>query len=269
MQLSVVIICKNGSAYLQAILKSVSHLANEVLVYDTGSCDNSKIIACCFDVRFIDGEWEGYGKTRYKAALLAKYDWILMLDTDEVPDEELQQSIAEIDLSVENFVYNIRYKNFFGKKHIKHGEWGNDSHIRLVNRKTVSTDEETVHEKLFLQGDVIVKTLKGYIHHYTANNTICYVRKMTEYAYLAAEKYWRSGRRATLLKIYLSPLFSFLKNYFFKLGFLDGREGFICAGVSAWYTFLKYAQLREFNRVTSTEYEEVSENYFGSHPFPS
>ena len=248
MDISVVIICKNGSAHIEDTLASVQGISNEILLYDSGSNDNSIQKAKEYGATIAYGSWEGYGRNRYKASQLAKYDWILMIDTDEVIDEELKAAILNIDLSEEHIVYNIRYKNFYGTKEIRFGEWGNDSHIRMANRKMVHIDQEIVHEKLFLQPGLSIRTLNGLIHHYTVNNSIDYARKMIEYASLSAEKYKSQGRHASVVKIYFSPLFAFLQNYFFKLGFLDGWKGFVCATMTAWYTFMKYTKLKELEK---------------------
>lgn len=262
MNLSIVIICKNGERGLPETLLSVKDLGNDILVYDSGSSDASIQIAMDFGARVVKGIWEGYGRTRYKAAQLATNNWILMVDTDEVLDEELKSAIRMLDLEKENFVYNIRYKNFYGKKLIRNGEWGNDSHIRMANRNAVYSDQEIVHEKLFLQHGLVIKTLPGYILHYTAHNSIEYAQKMIEYARLCAEKYHRQQKHSSFINIFFAPLFSFIQNYFFKLGFLDGWEGFCCARMSAWYTFLKYAHLREIQQIrkTGTVFTVASKN---------
>jgi hypothetical protein len=150
-------------------------------------------------------------------------------------------------------VYNMRYKNFFDTKEIKFGEWGNDSHIRMANRKKVKIDQEIVHEKLFLQPGLRIKTLDGYIKHYTVNNSIDYARKAMEYASLSADKYFKHGKHASVIKIYISPLFAFVQNYFFKMGLRDGWKGFVCASMTAWYTFMKYTKLKELERQASSE----------------
>ena len=248
MKISVVIICKNGSARIDETLLSVRGIGDEILLYDSGSTDDSLQKARDFGVRIEQGSWEGYGRNRYKAAQLATYDWILMLDTDEVLDDELKRSIQNIDLSNEHLIYNIRYKNYFGSKHITHGEWGNDAHIRMANRNTVRIDQEIVHEKLFLQPGLSICTLQGHILHYTVKDSNDFARKMMEYAKLSAEKYYAQGRRSNFLKIACSPLFSFLQNYFFKMGFLDGWKGLVCATMTAWYTFMKYTNLRELEK---------------------
>ncbi|HMJ46526.1 MAG TPA: glycosyltransferase family 2 protein [Ferruginibacter sp.] len=248
MKLTVIIVCKNGEEKLNEVFNSVHNLGDEILFYDSGSCDKSTEIAKKYGARIVEGPWEGYGKTRYRATQMARYDWILMLDTDEVLDHELKQSILALDLTKINIAYNIPYKNFFGNKYIRFGEWGNDSHVRLANRRGIKTDEEVVHEKLFLQPGIVVSTLKGNILHYTVKDAPHYALKQMNYAWLCAEKYIRQGKRATILHLFLSPPYTFFKNYIIKLGFLDGWQGFVCAKMSAWYTFLKYARLKELQK---------------------
>ncbi|MBK8521469.1 MAG: glycosyltransferase family 2 protein [Chitinophagaceae bacterium] len=248
MNISVVIICKNGSAHLAETLESVQGIGEEIILYDSGSDDGSVQIAKRYGARIETGSWEGYGRNRYKASQLAQYNWILMIDTDEVVDEDLKQAILNADLTNEHLVYNMRYKNYYGSTEIKFGEWGNDSHIRMANRNTVKIDQEIVHEKLFLQPGLHIKTLDGFIRHYTVSNSIDYACKAMEYASLSADKYIKQGRHSSFIKIYLSPLFSFLQNYIFKMGFRDGWKGFVCASMTAWYTFMKYTKLKELER---------------------
>lgn len=258
MNLSIVIISKNSSAHIAGTLASVQGLGGEVIVYDSGSTDKTINIAKSFGAKVVNGIWEGYGRNRYKASMIAKYDWILMIDSDEVIDTDLKNAIKQIDLNKEHLVYNMRYRNFFGSKEIKFGEWGNDSHIRMANRKKVQLEQEIVHEKLFLQPGLHIITLDGYIKHYTVKNCEEYAQKSMEYAWLSAEKYKKQGRGATVIKVYLSPLFAFVQNYFLKMGFRDGREGFICACMTAWYTFMKYTRLNEM--IKAEKLEEIEQS---------
>ena len=248
MNISVIIICKNGSDRLAETLESAQGIGEEIILYDSGSEDDSLQIAKKYGARIETGTWEGYGRNRYKASQLAKYNWILMIDTDEVVDHDLKAAILNVDLTKENLVYNMRYKNYYGTTEIKFGEWGNDSHIRMANRNTVQIDREIVHEKLFLQPGLLIKTLDGYINHYTVTNCIDYARKAMEYASLSADKYLIQGRQVNFIKIYFSPLFAFVQNFIFKMGFRDGWKGFVCASMTAWYTFMKYTKLRELEK---------------------
>jgi glycosyltransferase involved in cell wall biosynthesis len=243
--ISVVIICKNEAAVIGATLQSLQGLTDDVIVYDNGSTDNTTEIARQFNVNVHQGSWEGFGKTKAKANKLAKHDWILSLDADERIDEELKRSLLAIEPDSESTVYDLRFKNYLGNKLLKHGEWGYDWHIRLFNRKAVHWNTEAVHETLVLPGNASVKKLKGAVLHQTMKDIQEYAQKMVHYAMLSADKYYQQGKKASLFKIRLSPGFNFLNYYIIKLGFLDGHEGYICAKMTAHYTFLKYARLRE------------------------
>lgn len=245
--LSVVIICKDEADVIGATLQSLQGLTDDIIVYDNGSTDNTLEIARQFSVQVHQGNWEGFGKTKAKANGLAKYDWILSLDADESIDKELKQSLLELQPGNEKTVYDFRFKNFLGNKLLKHGEWGNDSHIRLFNRKTVHWNDAPVHESLVMSKDIKVKRLKGFVLHQTMKDLNDYAQKTEHYAMLNAEKYYREGKKYSWFRIRLSPGFNFLNYYILKLGFLDGHEGYVCAKMTAHYTFLKYARLRELN----------------------
>ena len=246
--ISVVIVCKNEADIIGSTLKSLQGLTDDIVVYDSGSTDGTIDLVREFPVRLIEGPWEGFGKTKMKAIGSAKYDWILSLDADESIDEQLKESLDNWQPQGDMIVYEVAFKNFLGKKHLKFGEWGNDRHIRFFNRKKVSWDEAPVHEKLILPVYVQVKRLKGFVLHRTMKNLDDYRNKMHHYAMLGAEKYYSEGKKPGWIKRWLSPAFSFLKYYIFKAGFLDGKDGFISAKMTAWYTHLKYKRLKELNR---------------------
>jgi hypothetical protein len=88
-----------------------------------------------------------------------------------------------------------------------------------------------------------------------------------EYASLSADKYKSQGRHATFIKIYFAPAFAFIQNYFFKMGFRDGWKGFICAGMTAWYTFMKYTKLKELEKQSISA--EISKTTFELHVIPA
>jgi hypothetical protein len=194
----------------------------------------------------VQGPWEGFGKTKNKANSFAKYDWILGLDADEIPDEEMKIVLAGLNEVDETTVFKFRFKNFLGTQWIRYGEWGYDKHIRLFNRKQVKWNEAEVHEQLIFPADVKIKELNGFVLHYTMKDETDYKNKMENYARLNAEKYFRQGKKLSKLKQWLSPTFSFVQNYIFKLGFLDGRAGLTCARMTAQvYFFEIYKRLNE------------------------
>jgi glycosyltransferase involved in cell wall biosynthesis len=244
-RLSVVIVCKNEAKVIGETIKSFSGLTDDILVYDNGSTDGTKDIVKQSKARLVEGSWEGFGKTKNKANALAKYDWILSLDADEAIDEWLKKNLLKQDLAAEKKVFEFKFKNFLGNKWLRFGEWGNDKHIRLFNRREIKWNDADVHESLILPNDVKVISVPGYVLHKTAADFSEYENKMENYAALNADKYFKQQKSSGSLKMFFSAIFSFIKNYFFKLGFLDGATGYHCARINARYTFLKYKKLDE------------------------
>jgi glycosyltransferase involved in cell wall biosynthesis len=243
-KLSVVIACKNEAAVIGETLKSFAGLTDDVLIYDNGSTDDTKDIVKKSGARLAEGEWEGFGKTKNKANALAKFDWILSLDADEAIDEDLKNELLHLSLTDDKTVYEMRFKNFFGDQLLRFGEWGDDKHIRLFNRQQASWNNEAVHESLVFPAGIKKKQLKGFVLHKTTASAKEYNKKMKHYALLNARKYFEQGKNAGWLTIFFSPVFSFIKNYFLKLGFLDGAAGFHCAKINASYTRQKYEELK-------------------------
>lgn len=243
---SIVIVCKNEAGVIQHLLDSAQAVTDDIIVYDNGSTDGTIAIAQQYkNVRLHQGTWEGFGKTKQTATALAKWDWILSLDADEALDETLQKALQQLSLDDPDIAYNIRFKNFLGPAYLKWGEWGFDTHIRLFHRARVGWNDAQVHEQLQFPKNIKIKTLHGYVLHRTVKDLTDYSRKVVHYALLNAEKYFANGKQATFLKRFIAPPFTFLKFYIFMLGFLDGWTGFICARMTAYYTFLKYARLHE------------------------
>ena len=243
--LSVVIVCKNEAGIIGTTLQSLQGLTDDIVIYDNGSTDDTVAIAQQFTENVIRGDWEGFGKTKQKAVALAKHDWILNLDADESIDDELKNALLNLSLNDDTIVYEIKFKNFFGNQWLKYGEWGNDTHTRLFNRKKINWNDAPVHEGLVLPAEVRRNRLKGYVLHYTATDVQKYKAKLMKYAALNAKKYYEQGKKTGPFKKYLSAFFSFLQNYIFRAGFLDGKAGYRCAVLTATYTFNKYKNLEQ------------------------
>ncbi|HEX2606317.1 MAG TPA: glycosyltransferase family 2 protein [Flavisolibacter sp.] len=246
---SVVIICKNEEHIIGETISSARAVAGEILVYDTGSTDQTIRIARSLQATVIEGPWEGYGRTKQKAISFASNDWILNLDADEVPDAQLQQSIKALTLDDERAIYQMKFRNFMGKVCLEWGEFGFDSHVRLFNRKQVNWNDNSVHEKLIIPAAIKVQKLKGAILHYTMKDTRDYSTKAVNYALLNAEHYLAKGKKATWIKQYVAPSVTFLKYYVLRLGFLDGWAGLFSARMAFLYTYLKYARLHELEKL--------------------
>ncbi len=246
--ISVVIICRNEAHIIGKAIAAAQHVSDDVVVVDSGSTDGTQKIATNAGARLLETTWQGYGSNKNKGVAIAKHDWILSIDADEIIDDVLTEQLNRLIFTKESIVYNLRFRAFLGNAMIRYGEWANDAHIRLYNRQQVHWNEVQVHEALQFPTNVKVITLKGYIHHYTSKNIEDFARKTVNYAMLNALKYQQQGKKAGWLKCRLAPAFSFVKNYIFRLGFLDGEAGFTVAKMNAWYTWLKYVRLYELNK---------------------
>ena len=241
------IICRNEAHIIGRTIAAARRFSDDVIVVDSGSTDGTQQVVTDAGARLIETDWEGYGKNKNKGVALARHDWILSVDADEVADDTLVGELKQLVFTDTATMYNIRFRVFFGAAMIRYGEWSNDAHIRLYNRKHTHWNEAAVHENLLKPAETKVVTIKGYLHHYTSGNVEEFAVKMVHYAALNAAKYHRQGKQAGWAKLYFAAPFSFIKNYFFRLGFLDGPAGFTVARMNAFYTWLKYAKLNELN----------------------
>jgi len=240
---SVVIITRNEAHLLAQTLQSVKLLSDDLLVCDTGSSDATIPIAIKSGAMVIEEDWRGYGLTKNIANEHAVYDWILQLDADEVVDEELLHSLLALNLKDEKQIFTMHRKNYFREKLIRFGEWWKDEPIRLFNRNQAAWNADPVHEKLVYEPDCVITKIKGSILHKTVQSTEQFKEKIRTYAIASGEKYFRQGKKGAWYKQHLSPPVSFVRNYFLKLGFLDGREGFQLASMRAGYKRIKYKTL--------------------------
>ncbi|HZY37700.1 MAG TPA: glycosyltransferase family 2 protein [Mucilaginibacter sp.] len=243
--ISIIIITLNEADVISRCINSARRISDDIILVDNGSTDNTLRIAALSSCRIIERPWDGYGANKNKGIDLARYDWILSIDADEAPDEELIKSLHNVELNDPAAVYDIKFRSYFGSKLIHFGSWGRDHHVRLFNRRSARWSETIVHETLVMPEQVSVKKLKGYVHHYSVKNLAEYNLKCRYYAKLSAGQYFHEGKSAGFVKLYLSPLFGFIKNYVFRLGFLDGREGWQIAMAMLQNTHRKYRLLNQ------------------------
>jgi glycosyltransferase involved in cell wall biosynthesis len=247
-QFSIIIICRNEAANIEAALNSILLLSDDVVVYDSGSTDGTLELLQKFPIRLVTGPWEGFGSTRQKAALLSKYDWVLIVDADEVVSPQLATELAEWKAPNTPTAYSIQLHNHIGAVHLCHGTWGHDFRVRLYNRHQARWSDARVHEKLILPEGMAIIPLHYTIRHNTARNMDELAKKLDRYATLTAEEYYRQGKRSTWIKRNLGPLFAFIKSFFLKLGFLDGSAGYHLAHTIARYTRSKYYRLHRLEQ---------------------
>lgn len=245
--LSVVIITLNEEANIGPCLESVSW-ADEIVVLDSGSEDRTLDICREYTDKVFSRPWAGYAAQRNAAHDLATGDWILSLDADERVTPELAAEIREImdHPRAEVVGWNLPYKVYFGDKWLRHGGFYPEKHLRLFRRGQGIYGDRAVHEALKVDGPT--RTLKGHIEHYTYRSVSDYLERMERYADLSAREYFKQGRRTGPLRMTGHSLFTFFKMYVLQQGFLDGYEGFLIAALYSFYTFVKYAKLRELTK---------------------
>lgn len=244
-QLSVVIITYNEEKNIGRCLESIQGIADDIIVLDSFSTDNTEIICKKFNVNFIQRRWEGYSDSKNYANSQAKYDWILSLDADEALSEELKKSILEIKKQdvQKTFSFN-RLTNYCGKW-IRHCGWYPDVKVRIFDRNTTQW-EGMIHEKLNVPENS-AQHLKGDLLHYSYYKIEEHYRQSDKFSTLSAENLYAKGKNASVLKMIFSPAVKFVQHYFLKLGFLDGNAGYTVCKIMASTTFRKYSKLRALN----------------------
>ncbi|MDD9156000.1 glycosyltransferase family 2 protein [Aliivibrio sp. S4TY2] len=242
--LAVALIVKNEEKHLKACLESISDWVDEIVIMDSGSTDSTETIAREFTDKFIvNDKWPGFGPQRQLAQQHITSDYVLWLDADERVTPELKADIQKAVASNNpNTAYKVnRLSDAFGK-FIYHSGWSPDWVVRLYKTSETQYNSALVHEKVEIPNKLKVEKLDGRLLHYTYDNMHHYINKTTGYLKAWADE--REGRKKSGLGTALLHAFAcFIKMYIVKLGFLDGKHGFILAWLATHSTFVKYIDL--------------------------
>jgi glycosyltransferase involved in cell wall biosynthesis len=242
-QISVVIITFNEQENLPACLQAAQQIADEIIIIDSFSTDRTPEICHQFGANYVAHVWEGYSASKNYGNSLARFQWILSLDADEVLSDELIQQIKSFKSHPSGDAYSMnRLTNYLGKW-IRHGGWYPDVKVRLW-RKDQAFWLGDVHEQLILNDDLHVHHLKGDLLHYSIPSLSVHRKQIHKYSDIWAESSFRSGKMSSVLSLIFKPLARFLSTYLIKLGVLDGKEGFLIAVMSAYSVFLRHSKLR-------------------------
>jgi glycosyltransferase involved in cell wall biosynthesis len=258
-KLSVCIITLNEEANIGRTLKSVQPLVadgqGEIIVVDSGSTDKTAEIAKSFGAKVFTEPWKGFAAQKNSAIDKAQGEWILSLDADEVPEQELLKEFAEIlsgptedGFGSENG-YFLKRRNFFLGHWVKNGGFYPDFKMRLFRRGAGKFADRAVHEDAIVEGHI------GYLNyplsHHAYPTLSGYIEHMNKYSSLGAEMEVEKGRRGfSLINIVIRPWLTFVYNYIFRLGFLDGKEGLLLHLYHAVYVSWKYAKVWERSRAS-------------------
>ena len=244
--LSVAIITLNEEKRLTDCLKSIS-FANDIVVVDSGSTDNTVSIAKTHGARVFHEEWQGFGEQKQLAIDHCQNSWVLVLDADERVSPETAEEIGSI-LSVPdpNQAYKVPRKNLFLNRWIQHAGWWPDYVIRLINTDFCRMNTKPVHESIEVNGKT--GTLQNPLIHFATQNIEHTMAKMDRYSSIGAKEMFENGEKASYSKALGRGAWAFVYNYLFRMGFRDGSPGFIIAVSDGLNKFFKYAKLVELSK---------------------
>src|SRR5450631_3542328 len=242
-KLSVVIISFNEEKNISRCIDSVKDVADEILVLDSYSTDQTVAIAESKGAVVKQEVFQGFIQKKNKAVDLAKYDYVLSLDADEALDPVLAESILQTKQKFDFVAYRMnRCSNYCGK-FIRHGSWYPDIKIRLFDRRKAKWGGTNPHDKIVLTNETITAHLKGDILHYTYNTIGEHVAQNNKLSTMAAESLFAKGKKTNLFNVFFNPFWAFFQCYFIRRGFLDGLFGLVIAIQVSHMTFLKHLKL--------------------------
>jgi glycosyltransferase involved in cell wall biosynthesis len=245
--LSVIIITKNEAANIRACLESVAW-ADEIVVVDSGSNDGTVEICRELGAQVFVHDWPGFGVQKNRALDYASKDWVFSIDADERVTQELRAAIETVlrdDAGIYAAYHISRLSSYCGR-FMRHSGWYPDHIVRLFKRGSARFSDNLVHESLLVEGEI--GHLDGELLHYAFDDLDEVLRKVNQYSSAGAAMMQQRGRQASLSGAVLRGIWSFMRTYFLRGGFLDGREGFMLAVSNAEGTYYRYLKLMLLNR---------------------
>lgn len=248
--LSVIIITKNEAQHIGRCLASVAW-ADEIIVLDSGSSDETVAICQQFTDKVFITDWPGFGPQKQRALDKAAGDWVLSIDADEEINPALKSEILQAIEQNRVDGYEIPRLSSYCGKQIKHGGWWPDYVLRLFRRDAGRFSSEVVHERIEVMGTI--GQLDNPLWHEAFVDPAEVLHKINVYSSLGAEKLFNNGKRASLGKALGKGLWTFLRTYFLQAAVLDGSEGLMLAISNAEGSYYKYLKLRDLNTKASAK----------------
>jgi glycosyltransferase involved in cell wall biosynthesis len=246
-KISAVIITKNEEAMLPECLRSLGWV-DEIVVVDSGSTDRTVEIAAQHGARVSRfDDWPGFGPQKNRALELATGDWVFSIDADERVSRELAAEIRAVAGGAGGHsAYAVPRLSSYCGRYMRHSGWWPDYVTRLFRRGSARFSDDLVHERLIVDGTV--GKLAGTLVHEPFRSLEEVLEKVNRYSTLSAAQMAAAGRRGSIAGAVLHGIGAFVRTYFLKAGFLDGREGFLLAVSNAEGAYYKYVKLWLRNR---------------------
>lgn len=243
MSISVSIICFNEEKKIKRCLESVKW-ADEIVVLDSFSTDKTLEICKEYTDKIHQHKFDGHIQQKNRAIDLCKNEWVFCIDADEVVSNELKESILSIDTVKTEFKgFAVPRKVFYLGKWINHGGWYPDYKIRFFNKKYGKWGGINPHDTVIVKRKTA--NLNGDLQHYSYENIKAHIDQVNKFTDIMALEYGKIGEKPSVINLTIRPFIKFIKMYFLKLGFLDGKRGFIIAVIASFYVFMKFVKLFE------------------------
>ena len=247
-KLSAVIITFNEERNIQRCIESLLPVADEIIVVDSFSTDRTEEICKLYSIKFFQNVFEGHIEQKNIALLKANHDWILSIDADEALSETLQKAIKKSleAPQFDAFAMN-RLTNYCGKW-VKYCGWYPDTKVRLVKKNKAHWTGTNPHDKLELKEKSQVCSLQGDLLHYSYYTKEDHFKQIEYFGNISAKELFLKGKNISVFLLYLKVITQFFRSYFVKMGFLDGKTGWLISSRSAYATLRKYQILRKMHQ---------------------
>jgi glycosyltransferase involved in cell wall biosynthesis len=246
MPISAIIITYNEARNIARCINALKGVADEIIVVDSYSKDNTVAIAQELGAMVFQHPFEGYGEQKIVALKETQYDWILSLDADEELSPVLRQSILAIKDAPEHDAYSFNFLTDYCGHWVRHSGWYPNPKMRLWNKQRGHMTADKVHEGWELDAGTTTGFLKGDILHHSFPTISSHLKKIEQYSEIGARFDVQRGKKVSLLKLWFAPKWTFLSIYLFRGGFLDGYYGYVIAKNSAFAAFAKYLKIRQY-----------------------
>lgn len=244
-KISIILTTLNESHNMVGVLESVKW-ADEIVVVDSYSADDTCEIAKSYTDRIYKREFISYADQKNWAISQASHEWVYIIDADERMPASLRDEIREIlKHEIHYDVFSQGRENFFMGQKVRFSGWQGDTIVRLCHRDKCRYDNLLVHEDIITDG-LRIGRLENKLIHYTFKNMDHFLEKTNKYAKYSAKDHFDKTPRIGWFHLLVKPGFRFFKHFFLKLGFLDGKVGFIISALMAWGVFLRYFQIKEW-----------------------
>lgn len=241
-KISACIISYNEEKKIEDCLKSLVGIVDEIIVVDSLSTDKTKKIVKNYTDKIYDQEFLGHVEQKNLAVEKASNDWILSLDCDERLTDELKESILKIKDNIETAdAYRMARKTFYVYRWLNYC-WYPDFKVRIFNRKTARWGGNNPHDRVELKGKNVV-TLKGDMQHFSFNSISEHIKTIDNFTEIGAQEIIRKGKSVSLISPFTHGIWTFVKLYIFKKGFMDGYAGLVVSVLSGMHAFIKYCKV--------------------------